>query len=127
MRKEGCFVSEPQKQKYPLLLMLVLHVGMMISSLSGVFAKMAAGQELLSLPFFFFYGLDLAAAFVYAIIWQQVLKRMPLTVAYANRPMSLVWGLIWGSLLFQETITWNMLLGAAVIFVGIYIMVTSNE
>lgn len=120
-------MSEPCEQKYSHLLMLVLHLGLMVSSLSGVFAKMAAQQELLSLPFIFYYGLDLFAMFGYAIIWQQILKRMPLTVAYANRPVSLVWGLVWGALLFQETITWNMLLGAAVIFVGIYIMVTSNE
>ena len=109
------------------LLFLVMHIGMMISSLSGVCAKMAARQVPLSLPFFFYYGLDLFAAFVYAIIWQQVLKRLPLTVAYANRPVALVWGLVWGSLLFQEAITWNMLLGAAVIFVGIWLMVSDNE
>ncbi|MCD8047814.1 MAG: transporter [Clostridiales bacterium] len=112
---------------YSPLLLIVLHVGLLISSLSGVFAKFAAQEELLSLPFLFYYRLDLAAMFVYAIIWQQVLKRMPLTVAYSNRPVSLIWGLIWGFLLFQETITWNMLLGAAVIFVGITIMVTCDE
>lgn len=116
-----------EKQSYSPLLMLLLHGGLLISSLSGVFAKFAAQEDLFSLPFFFYYGLDLAAMFVYAVIWQQVLKRMPLTVAYANRPISLIWGLVWGAMLFSETITWNMLLGAAVIFVGIYIMVTSNE
>ena len=120
-------MSQTQQNKYPVKLMIVLHLGLMISSLSGVFAKMAAQEALLSLPFFFYYGLDLVAMFHYAIIWQQILKRMPLTVAYANRPVSLVWGLIWGAMLFRETITWNMLLGAAVIFVGIYIMVTSDE
>lgn len=120
-------MSKKRESHYPLALLLVLHLGLMISSLSGVFAKTAAQQELFSVRFFFFYGLDLTAMFVYAILWQQILKRMPLTVAYSNRPVSLVWGLLWGFVLFQETVTWNMLLGAAVIFAGIYIMVTSDE
>lgn len=119
MKEQGKGISIP--------LFLVMHLGMMISSLSGVCAKLAARSEMFSLPFFFFYGLDLFAAFLYAIIWQQVLKRLPLTVAYSNRPVALVWGLLWGSLLFREAITWNMLLGAAVIFVGIYLMVSDHE
>ena len=123
-------MSTPSKQSSgggmaPLL--LVLHGGMVISSLSVVFAKLAAQQEPLSTPFLFFYALDLGAMFVYAIIWQQVLRRMPLSVAYANRPVSLVWAMIWGTLIFQETVTWNMILGGLVIFAGIYIMVTHHE
>lgn len=65
--------------------------------------------------------------FVYALVWQQILKRMPLTVAYANRPVSLIWGMLWGSLIFQERITWNMILGAGVIFAGICLVVTADE
>ncbi len=64
---------------------------------------------------------------IYAIAWQQILKRLPLTVAYANKPVSLIWGMIWGSMLFREKITWNMILGAGIIFVGIYLVVTADE
>lgn len=119
-------MREAQRKGNPLIF-LVLHIGILISSLSGVCAKLAGRQDFFSLPFIFFYGLDLFAVFIYAIIWQQVLKRMPLTVAYSNRPVSLIWGLIWGALLFQESITWNMLLGAGVIFLGIYLMVSDDE
>ena len=65
--------------------------------------------------------------FVYALLWQQILKRMDLTTAYANKPVGLVWGMIWGVLLFKETISLKMILGAAVIFVGIFLVVTSDE
>ncbi|MFQ6805818.1 MAG: EamA family transporter [Lachnospiraceae bacterium] len=106
---------------------LVLHLALVISSLSGVCSKMAARQEFLSWGFVFWFGMVLALMFVYAVIWQQVLKRLPLTVAFANRPVTLVWSFLWGSLLFQETITWNMVLGGAVIFVGIYLVVSSDE
>jgi drug/metabolite transporter (DMT)-like permease len=108
-------------------LLVLLHGSLLFSSLSGVCSKMAARQQLLSLPFFFWYGLVLVIMFGYAVVWQQVLKRMPLTVAYANRPVSLVWGMLWGSLIFQERITWNMILGAGVIFAGICLVVTSDE
>ncbi|MDD3277359.1 MAG: EamA family transporter [Lachnospiraceae bacterium] len=114
-------------QHTPWWILLALHISLLFSSLSGVCSKMAANQKLFSLPFLFYYGMVLVIMFGYAIVWQQILKRMPLTVAYANRPVSLVWGMIWGALIFSETITWNMILGAVVIFAGIYLVVTEHE
>ena len=43
---------------------------------------------------------------IYAIGWQQVIKRMPLTTAYANKAVTLVWGLVWGLLLFHEQLNY---------------------
>lgn len=65
--------------------------------------------------------------FGYAIAWQQILKRMPLTVAYANKPVSLIWGMVWGTLIFKEGITWKMILGAVIIFAGICLVVSEDE
>lgn len=107
-------------------LFLALHICLLFSSLSGVCSKMAANQESLT-GFALWYGGVLVIMGVYAIVWQQILKRLPLTVAYANKPVSLIWGMVWGTLLFGEKITWNMLLGAAIIFVGIYLVVTADE
>lgn len=106
---------------------MILHLSLLISSLSGACSKMAANQELLSLKFCFWFGMVLVLMFAYAIVWQQVLKRMPLTVAFANKPVTLIWGFIWGGLIFGEKITWNMILGGAVIFLGIYLVVSSDE
>ena len=106
---------------------ILLHISLVFSSLSGVCSKLAAGQKFLSLPFFFYYGLVLVIMSGYAIVWQQILKRMPLTVAYSNKPVSLIWGMVWGALIFNERITWKMILGAAVIFAGIYLVVTDDE
>lgn len=107
-------------------LFLVLHISLLVSSLSGICSKMAARQD--TIPgFLFWYGGVLLIMGVYAVVWQQILKRLPLTVAYANKPVSLIWGMIWGSLIFREKITWNMVLGAAVIFAGIWMVVTADE
>lgn len=102
----------------------MLHISLLFSSLSGVCSKMASRytENIFSIEFIFWFGLVFVIMFGYAIIWQQILKRMPLTVAYANRPVTLIWGIIWGALIFGEKITWNMLAGAAVIFAGIYLV-----
>lgn len=107
---------------------LLLHISLLFSSLSGVCSKMASRYtgNIFSIPFVFWFGLVFVIMFGYAVIWQQILKRMPLTVAYANKPVTLVWGIVWGSLIFGEKITWNMLIGAAIIFAGIY-LVTSED
>ena len=116
-----------EKKKTPIWVFVLLHVGLLISSLSGVFSKKAALSETFSLSFCIWYGLVLVAMFLYAILWQQILKRMDLTTAYANKPIGLIWGMIWGTLLFNEQITWRMIVGAAVIFVGIFLVVTSKN
>ena len=110
-------------------LFLLLHISLLFSSLSGVCSKLASGytDNIFSIPFLFWFGLVFVIMFGYAIIWQQVLKRMPLTIAYANKPVTLIWGIIWGRLIFGEKITWNMLVGACVIFLGIYFVTTQEE
>lgn len=107
---------------------LLLHISLLFSSLSGVCSKMASRHtdHIFSIQFLFWFGLVFVIMMGYAVLWQQILKRMPLTVAYANKPVTLIWGIIWGAMIFQEKITWNMLIGAAVIFLGIY-LVTSED
>lgn len=108
---------------------LWLQGSLLLSSLSGVCSKMAARymDGIFSLPFLFWFGLVFVIMFAYAIIWQQILRRMPLTTAYSNKPVTLIWGIIWGKVIFGEKISWNMLLGAAIIFAGIYLVVKNDE
>ncbi|MCQ2510162.1 MAG: EamA family transporter [Lachnospiraceae bacterium] len=114
-----------EKKKTPLWVLIMLQASLLFSSLSGVCSKMAAQSEGM-FKFLFWYGMVLFIMFGYAVIWQQILKRMPLTVAYANKPVGLIWGMIWGTLIFNERITWNMILGAGIIFVGIFLVVTAD-
>ena len=118
-------MKENGKQKKAVIF-LVLHVSLLMSSLSGVCSKMAANQKSL-IGFALWYGGVLLIMALYALIWQQILKHLPLTVAYANKPVSLIWGMIWGTFIFGEKITWNMILGALIIFGGIYLVVTADE
>ena len=63
---------------------------------------------------------------VYAVAWQQVLKKLSLSSAYANKAVTIVWGLFWGKLLFSEKIIFQNILGVLMIIMGIYIVVKSD-
>ena len=69
----------------------------------------------------------LAALVVYAFGWQQVIKHLPLTTAYANKAITVVWGILLGFLLFGESITLRQFIGAAVIIVGIVLFVRADN
>ena len=107
------------KQTSNVKMYVLLHALMFLFSLSPVCSKLAGRQPFLSLPLFFFYGLVIVILGIYALAWQQVIKRMPLTTAYANKAVTVVWGMVWGMLLFGESITPQKVLGAAVIVAGV--------
>ena len=99
--------------------LLALHALLALYSLCSICGKLAAGFEFMSPGFVLCYGGMIGVLGVYAIGWQQVIKRMPLTSAYANKAVTIVWGIVWGVLLFQEAVTPAKLLGAAVVLAGV--------
>jgi drug/metabolite transporter (DMT)-like permease len=107
-------------------LFVALHLIVLLYSLSAICAKMAALSAPFSFPFFAWYLGVLALLGVYAIVWQQVIKRMPLTTAFANKGVTVVWGFFWGALLFGESIDLKMILGAALVFAGILLVVYAD-
>lgn len=122
----GAFPVEEKKNKFSIGVFLLLQVALIVSSFGAVCSKMAGRQEFLSFPFFFFYGLLIVILFVYAIVWQQVIKRMPLVVAYACRGVGIIYGIIWGVTIFKEQITWKMIVGAVLVLTGVYILIFSD-
>ena len=110
-----------------LLTLLGLHILLGIYSLSDIASKTASGQPFLSGPFLFFYALVLVFLAIYALGWQQVIKRMPLSSAYANRAVTIVWGIFWGFLLFGEAITPGKIIGAIIIMVGIVLFARADR
>ena len=105
---------------------LVLQAVVVIYTLSSVVAKFATGKELFSFSFFLFYGMEVAILGVYAILWQQMIKRFDLSVAYANRAMALLWSAIWAVVLFHEDIGPKQLAGIALVVAGT-IIVNSDQ
>ena len=106
---------------------LELNILLMFFSLGGIFSKLASKQSFLSLKFILCYGALLLIMFVYAIGWQQVIKRLPLTMAYANRAVTIVWGIIWGLLFFNEKLNVGKIIGAVIVIAGVLLYVTESD
>lgn len=72
-------------------------------------------------------GLVVLLLGVYALLWQQVIKRFELSVAYANKAITLLWALIWGIFIFREEITIGKVMGILIVMVGIYVLNTGSD
>lgn len=116
-----------QNKKSNLLWLFILHGLICFLSFGGVLSKLAAGQKFMSLPFIGLYVGEIFILFVYAILWQQVLKRLPLTLAFANKSVSMIWATTWGVLFFNEVVNTQMLVGIGIVLVGVLIVVTDHE
>ena len=99
--------------------LIALHLLLLVYSLSGIFSKNAAHEPFMSLPFILLYGGMLVILFIYAIGWQQILKRLSLSAAFANKAVTVVWGMVWGFFIFGEAISALNLLGAALVIGGV--------
>ncbi|MBD5473762.1 MAG: transporter [Lachnospiraceae bacterium] len=102
--------------------LLMLQSVFFIYSISSVVLKLASGKEFLSFEFFLFYGLDVMILGVYALLWQQVIKKFELSVAYANKAITLLWALAWGIVLFHEQITPGKVVGIVLVMIGILVL-----
>ena len=98
-----------------------------VYSLSDVASKKASGTTFLSPGFVLLYAAVLGLLAVYAIGWQQVIKRMPLSSAYANRAITVVWGIFWGYVVFGEAVSVGKLVGAALIICGVVLFARADR
>lgn len=112
-----------QNNKY----FLLLHTLLIIYSLGGICSKKASAESFLSLEFLLYYLLLLLTLVVYALGWQQIIKVLPLSTAFANKAVTVVWGLVWGKLLFNENITTGKLIGIGFIVAGIVLFSYSGK
>lgn len=107
--------------------LLALHVLLMAYSLLGVLSKFAAVHPFLSPRFCLCYSGIIAILGVYALGWQQIIKRMPLTTAFANKAVTVVWGLVLGTLIFHEPITQGKIVGGLLIMAGVVLFSTGKQ
>ncbi len=98
---------------------LSLHLLLMVYSANSILSKLASQQTFLSWPFLLLYAGVVALLGVYALGWQQVLKRIPLSAAYANKAVTVVWGCVWGMLVFKEQLTPGKAAGGLLVLAGI--------
>ena len=81
----------------------------------------------MSVAFCLLYGMVVLLLILYAVFWQQIIKELPLIIAYANKAVTVVWGIVGGTLIFKEQLSFWKITGAVVIVIGVYIVVSSEE
>lgn len=107
--------------------MMLLHFLFFLYSLTGIFSKLAAQERFFSHAFLKFYINEFIILFFYAIGWQQVIKRIPLTTAFINKSITIVWGLVWGVALFGEKISIKKLVSIGFVIAGMMVYVKADE
>ena len=104
-----------------------LHIVLALYSVLGICSKFAAQEKFLSIKFILYYSIVIFNLFLYAICWQQIIKRLPLVTAYANKAVTVIWGLILGRFVFGEAITIQKVIGTIVIIIGIVFVIKGDE
>jgi len=105
----------------------IIYLCYLLFSVSLVVANFAGTFPLVSIQAIGLYGLAFMLFGIFALVWQQVLKRLPLTIAHANRAVTIIYGMFFGAVLFGETISLNMIIGALIIIAGIVLIVRNNK
>lgn len=91
----------------------------LVYACTSIFTKMASRQKMLSWPYLLWIAGAIGVMGVYAILWQQVIKRMPLSTAYMFKGTSLIFILLISWLMLGEAITINNVIGSVIIILGI--------
>lgn len=107
--------------------LVITQLMLLFYSAGGIFSKMAGRSSFFSKQFFIYYGILLLILGVYAIGWQQVMKHLPLTTAYANKAVTIVWGVVWGAILFQERLTGGRVIGAVFVIIGVILYTEADH
>ena len=106
---------------------MMLHCIIILYSCTNICSKYAAAMEFFSLQWCLLYGLIIFILGIYALLWQQVLKTLPLNFAYANKAVTVAWGMLFGLLIFGEPIEPNHIIGAVTVLCGVVLMVSSKD
>ncbi len=101
---------------------VLLQAIVVIYTLSGVAAKFASGNGFLSFKFILFYGVEIGILGVYAVLWQQIIKKFDLSIAYANRSIALLWSMVWAVAFFHESVTIKNVIGVLIVITGTIII-----
>lgn len=103
-----------------------LQAVIIIYTISSIMAKFASANNGEPLRFILLFGLEFVFLGIYALLWQQMIKKFDLSVAYANRSMALLWSMIWAVIFFHDRITVKNIIGVILVMIGTIIINTEK-
>lgn len=110
------------KKSLPVKYILLLQGAVVLYTFTDIAAKLASGYAFLSPGFILCYGAEMLLLGIYAIVWQQIIKKVDISVAYSNRASAIFWSTLWAALVFSEHISLKNIIGIVLIFAGIWMV-----
>ena len=101
-----------------LIYVILIGINLLYACVS-LFTKYTSQQEFLSWRYICGLAGAVGVMGIYAILWQLVLKRVELSLAYMFKGTSLIFVMLLAYVLFGEHITRNNIIGAIIIIIGI--------
>ena len=118
--------GEEKSKKMDIKTFLMMQAIVFVYTLTGITEKYASIMKgkygLISIQVVFFLGLTVLLLGIYAIFWQKILKRVDLSIAYANKGFGILWSLVYSVLLFKGVITPANIAGIALICFGVWVV-----
>lgn len=86
---------------------------------SGFFSKSASFHAFLSLQYLVYFSGVIIVLGIYAVLWQKILKIVPLSQAYLYKSFGLVFGLMIAHFVFHESVSIQNMIGCGMVLIGI--------
>ena len=99
-----------------------LQLAVCLYTFSGIAAKFASSHPFFSLEFIFWFGLEFVFLVIYALAWQQIIKKIDISIAYSNRALAIFWSMLWAAFIFREQITLQNVCGVLIIAIGVWVV-----
>lgn len=93
----------------------------------SIFTKYASQLEFMAWDYVWAIAGAIGVMGLYAVLWQQLLKRIELSLAYMFKGTSIVFVMLLAHVIFGEQITWNNIIGAIIIILGIVLYAYSSK
>ena len=103
---------------------ILLQLIVIIYTINSIIGKLSAGEEFMSMRFILFYVAEVGVLGIYALLWQQMIKRFDLSIAYANRAMALIWSAVWAVVIFHESLSITNIIGILLVIAGTVVVNT---
>lgn len=106
---------------------LLAIVAIVFESLSSSVLKFSKDYDFLSPMYLFWFCVAVGIMGLYAIAWQLLLERLPLTTAYLRKGLTYVLIFVWAKVFFNEVITVKQIIGMAIIIVGMVVSMSDDH
>ena len=125
--------TEGKGQKLTLLGVIGIQGAVIVYTGSSICSKLASGHKgsitlfgktipgLAPMGYVWIF-LEVVCLGLYAVLWQQIIKRYDLSIAYCNRAFAVCWTFLWGILLFGEQVKPLNLVGIVIVLAGILLV-----